>query len=249
MIKAILVDDERRSSETLEIELRRHCPDIEVVAIYDDPRIALQELPSKKFDILFLDIEMPWLNGFELLKQLEYIDFEVVFVTAYDQFAIQAFKVSALDYLLKPVQEEELKSLCKKLKEKHQLQSSERVDFLMERIKSMDSESSVIILPTSEGLEFIKKSNIIRCESSSNYCYIYLTEGKKLFLAKTLKDIEEIISDKSFVRVHLSHLINIRHLTKYANEDGGMLVMEDGSRVPMSRMKKNDIIKLIEKAL
>jgi two-component system LytT family response regulator len=245
MIKAVIVDDEKHSSETLIIELRRFCQDIDVIASFNDPREALDKIPGLEFDVLFLDIEMPWLNGFELLAALKDIDFEVVFVTAYDQFALQAFRVSALDYLLKPVQEEDIRKICSRiLRYKNQLASS-RIRHLLSCIEDMNSTMPTVILPTSEGMEFVKKQNIIRCKADSNYCYIFLDNGHSLFLSKTLKEVEEILHDNSFIRVHSSHLVNINHISKYLREDGGCLLMSDKSIVPISRLKRENIMKML----
>jgi len=189
-MKAILVDDEKHALETLEWELKQSKMDIEIVGKFDSSQEALIFLKKHTPDVLFLDIEMPFMNGFELLEALGQIDFEVIFTTAYDQFALNAFKVSALDYLLKPVDRSELEEALIKAKNADAGRATrEQLQFLAQKLKG---ENNKVALPSFEGLEFVELEDIVRCKSDSNYTNIHLVNGDKILVSKTLKQIEEL---------------------------------------------------------
>ena len=239
--KAIIIDDEQGSIDSLLWELETF-DQVEVIATSTDSIKGIDLIQANDFDILFLDIEMPKVNGFELLKSIENIDFKVIFTTAYDAYALKAFEVSAIDYLLKPVEEGDLGRALDKLN--INTQEDETIDklaSLYEKLSSL-SQTKNISLPTQEGLSFINIQTIIRCESDSNYTHIYLKEDKPLLVSKTLKDIEKLIDSKEFFRIHHSHLINLNYLKKYNKGLAGSVELSDGSIIPVSRSKKSSFL-------
>jgi len=242
-IRAVIVDDEKHASETLVWELERACPQVEIVAIFNAPLDALAQLPELNPDLLFLDVEMPKLNGFELLQKLGDIEFGVIFTTAYDQFALKAIKYSAVDYILKPVDQEELKKAVGKFEEGSRKSISTRqMDILFRNLEKKGFDK--IALPTSDGLEFVEPEEIMHCESDSNYTYVYFKNGSKSLISKTLKEIEELLDGHGFIRVHHSHIVNLKHIRKYVRGSGGYLELVDGNSVSVSRSRKEDLMKL-----
>ncbi|MCB9336572.1 MAG: response regulator transcription factor [Lewinellaceae bacterium] len=239
-MKAIILDDEKHSVATLAWKLEKFCPDVEVVKQFTDPVEALDYLKSSPPDLLFLDIEMPRLNGFELLEELgDNIPFDVIFTTAYDEFGIRAVKASALDYLLKPVQNQELKSAIEKYKKK----GGKNMEVLFS--SQPESKSNKIALATKESIEFVLPEDIILCSSDSNYTMIYLTENRKKLISKTLKDVEEMLLPHGFFRAHHSHLVNLQHIKEYVRADGGYLMLSNGQTLPVARNRKDDLLKMI----
>lgn len=245
-LKAILVDDEMHAIDNLKYELHRNCPGVEILISFSDPKEALDRLRSLQFDVLFLDIEMPWLNGFDLLQKLPRIDFEVIFVTAYDQYAINAFRYSAIDYLLKPIRSSDLVEAVHKVNDKHQQFDRSHLDVLLQNLSAPQQRMEKIALPTSSGFEFVKISEIVRCESDGNYSRVFLIGDRSIYLAKTLKDMESLLHNQGFIRVHHSHLISEHQITKYDNADDSVW-MEDGSCIPVSRSKKAEFLSRFKK--
>ncbi len=244
MIRAIIIDDEKHCSESLKLLVEKYVPDMIIEAEINDPVEAADVLLSKKPDLVFLDIEMPRLNGFDLLKSLPLIDFEIIFTTAYDDFAIQAFKVSAIDYLLKPIERDELtKSIEKYKKHRTDRDFEERFMVFLSKHGGAEKQSlGKVALPTQEGFEFIDQGIIVRCESDSNYTTVVLEGEKNIVVSRTLKDVESMLDSSSFVRVHHSHLINLRHIRKYHKGSGGVIVMDNGDNVSVSRSKKGEFL-------
>ncbi len=248
MIRTVIIDDEPHATKSLEILLSEDCPQVQVIASFNHPAEALIFLRSNQIDLLFLDIDMPFMNGFELLNRLAPINFDIIFVTAYDQYAIKAFKFSAFDYLLKPVDEVELINSVRKLENKSK-KSTQNSNFehLLEVFKSGQSAVKRIALPTLEGFEFIEVEKIIRCESDSNYTKIFLQNLPMMLVSRTLKEIEEILSDLPFIRVHNSHIIAKNHVKKYVKADGGYILMIDNAEIPISRARKEEVINELTK--
>lgn len=248
MIRTVIIDDEPHATKSLEILLSEDCPQVQVIASFNHPAEALLFLRSNPIDLLFLDIDMPFMNGFELLNRLTPINFDIIFVTAYDQYAIKAFKFSAFDYLLKPVDEVELINSVRKLENKSK-KSTQNSNFehLLEVFKSGQSAVKRIALPTLEGFEFIEVEKIIRCESDSNYTKIFLQNLPMMLVSRTLKEIEEILSDLPFIRVHNSHIIAKNHVKKYVKADGGYILMIDNAEIPISRARKEEVINELTK--
>lgn len=243
MTKAIIIDDEINSCEMLEWQLKEFCPDVEIVGVFSLPEIALVEIPKRKPELVFLDIEMPRMNGFELLTKIGNINFEIIFTTAYDQYAIKAMKYSAIDYLLKPIENEELKNAVEKVKRKNSKTSAEQISFLLEQLEVLKSKKKLqrIAISTAESFTFLDLDEIICCESDSNYTYVHLVNKEKILISKTLKLIEDILDKDYFLRVSQSFLINLSHVKKFVREDGGYLLMSNGMAVTVSRNKKDDL--------
>ena len=241
-IRTIIVDDEAHCVEILAYELRAF-PEIEVVKTCSDGREAVQAIQEHNPDLVFLDIDMPYVNGFEVIRSLKEIDFDVIFVTAFDQFALKAFRYSALDYLLKPVDEEELQEAISKVKQKNKSKIEQKqVELLLTSLSDPKPAFSKLILPTQEGLEFVHLDDIIRCQADSNYTHVYLEDGRHLLMAKTLKDVERLLEDGRFFRTHQSHLIHLDKIKRYARGEGGYIVMKDDSIAHVARGKKEKLL-------
>ncbi len=243
MIKALIIDDEEHSIETLEWKINNYCEAVDVVASFSSPIEGLKYINSNAIDLLFLDIEMPLLSGFDLLHQVRKINFDVIFTTAYDEYGIKAIKFSALDYLLKPVEIEELKAAVLKCHEKKfQSISPGQLEVLFDTLRN-SSSSQKIALSTKESIELVDSKDIVFCESDSNYTMVYIGDRKKL-ISKTLKEFEELLVPHNFFRTHQSFLVNTEHIKEYARHEGGYLVMSNGKHVPVSRNRKESVLKL-----
>ena len=245
MIRTILIDDEQEGLDVLEYEINRLDIDIDIVGKFADPKIALTALQNDTPDVVFLDIEMPWMSAFELLDQLDEILFDVIFVTAHDQFALKAFRYYAIDYLLKPVDQASLKKAVSRVVEKRRGFSKEFLQDILLTINNRNEPLNKIALPTMEGYEFVSIPGIIRCEADNNYCKIYLDNGKKILASKTLKYIQGLLQDHNFFRTHHSHLINVDHIHKYVKSGGGYVIMSDNSIVNVSRAKKDEFMSIL----
>ena len=243
MIKTFIVDDEPYCCETLVALLEDCCPEIKITGVFFNGKDALEAIKKNPPDLLFLDVEMPHMNGFEMLQHLPAINFELIFSTSYDQYALKAIRFSALDYLLKPVDSEELREAVKKLIRRKQRPITEQLEILMQKIHTPSTPVSKIALPTMEGLQMIQVHSIINCEADSNYTILHLKEKKKKVASCTLKEIEELLEDHSFVRVHRCYLVNLNEVEKYVKGEGGYVVMSDGSVVDVSRGKKEVLLK------
>ncbi|MCB9185879.1 MAG: response regulator transcription factor [Flavobacteriales bacterium] len=243
-LKCILVDDEQDSLEVTRLELVEHCPNVEVVASYTDAREALQDLPELDPDLIFLDIEMPKMNGFEFLKQAEGFSGQVIFVTAYDSFAIQAIKAAAADYLLKPLSGDELKLAVKRATERLRKDDlREEVIELIDAIRSKGQANGRVTFPTSDGFEFVDTDSIIYCQGDNNYTHVHRKAATRLLISRTLKSVEEMLVPFGFVRVHNSYLVNPNHIVRFVRNDGGYLIMSDDTRIPIARSRRSDFLK------
>lgn len=243
-IKALIIDDEKGSIDSLLWELEQFKDEVEVIASTQDPQKGLELLLESDLDIVFLDIEMPRMNGFELIEKAGPLNVNIVFTTAYDQFAIKAFEISAMDYLLKPVDENELRRVIEKAHHRGEEQLTQRkLELLLNSVKKDDPGFRTIALPTQESLEFIEVENIIRCESDSNYTRLFMSNEKKpLLVSKTLKHIEKMVEGMGFFRIHHSHLVNVKYIKKYVRGNTGTLILKDGTSLPVSRAKKGDFL-------
>lgn len=247
-ISTIIVDDETKSRSNLKQLLAEYCPAVEVVAEADSPTTALPLLAQHQPDLLFLDIEMGELSGFDLLKLLNgQQNFELIFVTAYDKYGIQAVKACALDYVLKPINILELSSAVDKaIKQIGPKREDERLRELVANIDRRDDEQKIAI-PSADKIEFITIGKIIRLEAEGNYTHFYLTDNKHHLVCKTLKDYQELLDGHHFIRTHQSHLINFKKISAYVKTDGGYIAMEDGSQIPISRQKREEVLLRIMK--
>lgn len=248
MIRAIIIDDEMDSIETLSWKIENYCTDIQVIQHFQDPVAGLEFLKNNEIDLLFLDIEMPKLNGFDILQALDNISFEVIFTTAYDDFGIQAVKFSALDYLLKPVQVNELQGAIEKYKSKNKDVSwqQQQIELLFKNIKlEREGKPGFIALATKESIEFVQPNEIVYCASDSNYTTIYFADGRKKLIARTLKEFDLMLSAYDFFRPHHSFLVNLHHLKEYIRTDGGYLVMRNNAKIPVSKSKREEFLKML----
>jgi two-component system, LytTR family, response regulator len=243
MIRTFIIDDEPYCCETLVTLLEEYCPEIKIEGVFSSGKDALAAINKQPPDLIFLDVEMPHMNGFEMLQQLPSINFELIFSTSYDQYALKAIRYSALDYLLKPVDCEELQNAVDKVMRRKQKPFAEQLQILMQNLHAPSTPVSKIALPSMEGLQMIKVASIIHCESDSNYTILHLKDKKNKVVTCTLKEMEELLEDHSFVRVHRCYLINLNEVEKYIKGEGGYVVMSDGSSVDVSRTKKEVLLK------
>ena len=240
-IRAIIVDDEDHCRSSLTKQLEWSCPHVEVIAEGKSAAEGKELVMQHKPDLVFLDIEMPGGSGFDMIHSLPNIQFKLVFTTAFDEYALQAFKVNAIAYLLKPIDEDELIKTIEKIQIEKNDVVGKKLEKLMNYLSS-ENNSGKIALPVSDGLEFISIERILRCEADGNYCTIYLNDGSKMVISKTLKYIADLINQQKFVRVHQSHIINMDYIKKYIRGKNGTIIMDDGSVIPISRAKKDDFL-------
>ena len=245
VLKTILVDDELNSLQNLQYKIQEYCPSIRVVGQTQNPEEAIRLIQLYKPDVIFLDIEMPKMSGFKMLEQIPEVDFEVIFITAYNHYAINAIRISAFDYLVKPVAIEDLQHTVERLGTFSVRKSKERADVLKKNLANPKTQEDQIAVPTNDGLEFIQIKQIIRIESSSNYSKLFLLNGQYLLVTRQLKDFEELLQDYRFYRVHHSHLINLNYIARYIRGDGGQITMRNGDIIDVSRRKKEVFLKLI----
>lgn len=244
-LKAILVDDELSSLQNLKQKLIEFCPDVQITATAQTPEEAILLIQQHRPDVIFLDIEMPRMNGFRMLDELGDYDFEIIFTTAYNHYAVDAIRISAFDYLMKPVSIGELQSAVSRLAEQRWGKTKDKLDILKNSLSISKTQEEKIAIPTGEGLEFIPIKTIMHIESSSNYCKLFFTNGKSLLVTKLLKDFEDMLTPYNFFRVHNSHLINLSYIKKYIRGEGGQVVMEDGTVLDVARRKKEEFLRMI----
>ena len=243
-IKAVLVDDEAANSKTLQLLLAQHCPQIEILKVFSQPAKALKEIPNLPVELIFLDIEMPGMNGFELLKRLTTYKGGVIFATAHSNYAVRAFKFSAVDYLLKPIDADELVQAVEKFIETRHVkpdanelkQLSGNIDYLSQPVPRK------IAVPTNSAIEVITLEDVEYFKAERNYTLIKRNGKPDILVSKTLKDFEEMIAGGNFMRVHLSHIINLNRVARYLRNDGGYVVMSDGSEITVSRSHRDEFL-------
>jgi two-component system, LytTR family, response regulator len=246
MLTAIIIDDESSSRNALKQKLANHCKDIVVIAECENGEDGIKNIEEKKPNIIFLDVEMPRMNGFTMLQQLHNRNFELIFITAYNYYAIKAIKFSALDYLVKPVEVEDLKEAVQRVVQKRrQVSGNERLELLMQNLVDEKKEQQRLAIPSMEGLQFININDIIYLEAQSNYTIIYLADSHKLTVSKTLKDFEELLPPAIFIRIHHSYIINKNAVEKYIKGEGGQVVMKNNVTLDVSRRKKEEFMKAI----
>jgi two-component system, LytTR family, response regulator len=232
MIKAITVDDEKHCLDTLDILLQENCTDIRVMERCISAKQAILAIEKHQPDLVFLDIEMPFMNGFELLEQFAEIPFSVIFTTSFNQYAIKAIHLSALDYLLKPIDPTDLTEAVKKIEKRKQFPSHEQLQILIDRMQEKKSGFHKIAVPTAEGFELIPYELLIRCEAEDNYTHLFLKDKRKLTACRTLKEIEEHLAEFSiFTRVHHSYVVNLNEIIKYVRRLPGDERRSNGKRI------------------
>ena len=238
MISTIIVDDEPNSVELVSNFLKEFCPSIEIVGVGNNAKTGLEEIKQKKPDLLILDVEMPDMDGFQMLKCLPEIQFDIIFISAHDHYAVRAFKVCAVDYLLKPINLEELIQAVNKVQEKRKsnISTNNAYKRLFETIDKQLPQK--IVIPTKEKNYFIKIIEIVHAEAQGNYTCIYLIGNKKMLISKSIKEFEEYLNSHLFFRIHKSHLVNLEYVKNFSYLDGGTVEMENGKNLPISRRKK-----------
>ncbi|MGD2035889.1 MAG: LytTR family DNA-binding domain-containing protein [Bacteroidales bacterium] len=248
-VKAIIIDDEPKIVSTISSLVGEHFADLEIVSTANDMATGLRAISEYDPDILILDINLPDGTGFDLLKQVDLPRFKLIFITAYEEYAIRAFKYSAIDYLVKPIQPNELIEAINRAKNLKQKEDQQlKLSALLENLNEGNSMKK-IVLRTADNIHLVKTEDIIRCESDSNYTFFYLTDGRKILVSRTMKEFAELLKSAGFLRVHQSHLININHIDRYAKADGGAMIMKDNSSVPISHERKSYILKHLESLL
>ncbi len=244
MLRAVLVDDDQSNLSSLREKLARHCPEVEVIGSCDNGADGIKMIEEQKPGIVFLDIEMPLMNGFVMLQQLQYRNFALVFVTAYDHYAIKAIRYSALDYLVKPVEIDELKAaVAKAIANQHNLSSQVQLEILLEQLHKKQPQR--ISIPTSDGLRFLNIDQIVHLEASNNYTYIYLGSKQHYLVSRTLKEFEDMLPPEIFIRIHHSTIINKNYVEKYIRGEGGQVLMQDGKVLDVSKRKKGEFLQAI----
>jgi two-component system, LytTR family, response regulator len=240
MIRAVIIDDESHNITNLSKLLERHCPEVRIEGTALNATEGKALIDRVTPELLFLDISMPGGTGFDLLRTIAHADFEIIFVTAFHQYGIQAVKFSALDYLLKPIDPVELKSAVEKaIINKDIKQRGAQLENLIELLKhQQQKDEHRIALPGAKETRFVRPAQIIRCEAENNYTFFYLSEGSKIVVSQPIYVYEELLKDYGFMRCHQSHLVNKRFVRSWMKEDGGYLVLEDQSTIPVSRQKK-----------
>ena len=236
MLRAAILDDEIRGSKLLTHKLAVFESELQVVGVFNQPSLAADEVAALHIDVIFLDVEMPVMNGFQFLEKLGSFDFEVIFTTAYDSYTLDALRLSAVDYLLKPIDEEELATAITRLKKR----VNEKARYKL--LKPENKQNNRLSLPTAEGVYIVDKANIIRVEAMSNYSVFLLTDAKKIVLSKTLKEIEPVLDDAHFMRINRSVIVNLDFVVKYRKGDGGTLELSDGSEIEVSPQKKEALL-------
>jgi len=245
-LTAILIDDESSSRNSLRQKLVTHCSNITIVAECESGEDGVKAIQSHNPDIVFLDVEMPRMNGFVMLQQLEQRSFELIFTTAYDHYAISAIRFSALDYLVKPIEIKTLKEAVERAREKIQTDlPNQRIETLLHNLIDEKNLHNRIAIPSLEGLQFIDITDIIYLEAESNYSFIYLQTGTRITVSKTLKDFEELLPNHTFIRIHHSYIINKNHVRKYLKGEGGQVLMSNGKLLDVARRKKEDFMRAI----
>ncbi len=245
MIKAIIIDDEFSNRDVLKMLLDKHCKNVDILTMADSLPTGLAALKKyrQELDLIFLDIEMPSGSGFELLEQSGDIDFHIIFTTAYDQYAIKAFKYAALDYLLKPIDPAELVKAVDKVEQRIREKYPDQTFINLKELAYLNHKLNRIALPTANGLKFVGVDELIRCEAEGSYTKVHLNDGTDLLVSKVLKDFEELLAELSFFRIHNSDLVNLAHVKEYVRNSGGSVIMSDGSEIMISKRRKDAFLK------
>lgn len=237
MLRAVILDDEIRGSKLLSHKLEEFADVLSVSAVFNDPILALSAIEEIKPDVLFLDVEMPGLNGFQFLENLGTFSFEVIFTTAFDHYTLEALRLSAVDYLLKPVDQEELQKAVGRLRKRVADKPS------LKNEKVVKPGSHRMALNTAEGVYLVERSNITRVEAMSNYSVFILADSRKIVVSKTLKEYEGLLDDEHFIRINRSVIVNLDYVVKYRKGDGGTLEFVDGAEVEVSSLRKDELMK------
>ena len=249
MIKAVIIDDVEKARIALKSDIKTYCPKVAVAGEADGVESGIKLIRKTSPEVIFLDIKMADGSGFDLIEKMKKdgeVSFQVIFTTAYDEFAIKAFKFSAVDYLLKPVDPDDLVQAVSRIRKENTSDIlKENLTVLLENMKGLQSSGKRISLNSMDKVQIVNVSDIIQCESQRNYTLFYLVNNKQILVTRTLKEFEDILEADDFLRVHHSHLINLKHLKEYVKTDGGYAVMSDGSQVPVSVRKREQLMKIL----
>jgi two-component system, LytTR family, response regulator len=240
MLKALIIDDEPDCVQLLALQLNEHCPQVQVLTQLTNPEEGLQAIRALAPDLVFLDVEMPRMNGFQLLEQVDDISFSLIFVTAYNEFALRAFRFSALDYLLKPLSIPHLVEAVRKA-EKRQRIDQRQLELLRYQLKEGQYPSKIAV-PFQTGVVFVELKELIYCEADSNYTKLFLSTGKNYLLSKTLREVQEVLEERNFLRVHRQYLINLDHIKLYHKGDGSYVVMTGEVSIPVAKNQKDRLV-------
>lgn len=247
MIKTIIVEDEQQNRELLEMMLQKHSDVIEIIDSCNTPEKAIVSIQNNSPDLIFLDIEMPRMNGFEMLRKLNAGKFEIVFITAYNKYAIDAIKISALDYLLKPIDAEELSLAINKCRQNIlNKTNNERIDVLLRNLNQHHALEKTLTLASTDGIRFIKMKDIVRLEASGRYTKFHLTNKEIIMSSRTMGDFEETLSSNEFFRIHETHIINLIYIDRF-HKGNNYVLLTDKTELPLARRRKEEFLKLIPK--
>jgi len=242
MIKSVIIDDEQHCVRALLSDLQHHCPSIEIVATCNSAKEGIMTIRKSNPDLVFLDVEMPWMNGFEMLEILKDVNFSIIFTTAHGEFAAKAFRISAIDYLLKPIDADDLKVAVQKVEKKMDEGSSLRhITNLLRNIRQ-PLEEQKIALPQREGYEFVQVSSIVYCQAEGAYTKVFINDKKPMLISRTLGDVEELLPVEMFQRIHHSTVININYISQFLRTDGGYIVLKNGEKLSVSKAKKEMLL-------
>jgi len=247
MIRALIVDDEKNAREAIQQIIVKYFTDIVVVGFADDVQSGIQLITKLKPDLVLLDIKLPDGSGFDILNHFTEIPFFTIFITAYDKHAIQAFKFSALDYLLKPIDIDEFRGAIDKLiKAKEEQNTKQKLEIFLENIQNISKEVKRIVLKTSDSIHLVQVNEILRCQSEGNYTKFFFTNKSPILVSKNIKEYYDILKDFQFFRPHQSHIVNINYIKRFHKLDGGSLIMQDDSSVPVSTRKREELMKIFD---
>ncbi len=242
MIKAIIVDDEINGAEVLQFLIQKNCSNVQILAMEHSVDAAISSIQIHKPDLVFMDIEMPTGTGFDVIQHTSEVGYETIFITAYEHYAIKAFKTNAIDYLLKPVDIDELVNAVKNAEKRISTSSKNNNVAIESLILSAIQKNKKISIPSQEGILWVDLYDIIRFEADSNYTHVYIKNKKKIMVAKTLKSFEDQLPNTNFCRIHSAHLINLNEIEKYIKGDGGIVVLKDNTNVPVPRANKAELL-------
>ncbi|MBK8109515.1 MAG: response regulator transcription factor [Saprospiraceae bacterium] len=245
MLTALIIDDEEKGRLVLRQKLADHCPDVVVIGEADGGENGKSMIESLRPDVVFLDIEMPGINGFEMLNKLNEKNFHLIFTTAYNQYAIKAIKFAAFDYLLKPIDIEELKAAISRIPNLKTADVSGQLEVLTLNSQKNIKNFNKIAIPTLDGFSFFDLNELIHLDADSNYTLLHFTENRKILASRTLKEFEDQLEEERFIRLHNSHLVNVSFITRYIKGEGGQVVLANGKIIDVSRRKKADLMKML----
>ena len=247
MIRSIIIDDEALGRQSIKVAIEKYSPEVMVVALCENAQQGIDAIKRLQPDLIFLDIQMPTMSGFDMLQHLAPVTFDVIFITSYDQYAVKAFKFCALDYLLKPISPEDLVQAVNKVKDKSTINITNRFESLLNNIHFKSGKIEKVAIPTQEGIDFFSTDDIIYCQAEGSYTRLFMTNNRKEIVPRTLKDFENLLNASGFCRVHNSSLINLKHVQKYVRGDGGYVILTEGHHADISRRKKEEFLNILNR--